>query len=61
MGKFDNLSDHPIFRGVNKIYLKEISTLKIDSPAKAVLTNKGYVIMASSKIGKGFAFAFCDP
>ncbi len=61
MGKFDNLPDHPIFKGVNKIYLKEISTLKFNYPAKAVLTDKGDVIMASSKVGKGFVFAVGDP
>jgi unsaturated rhamnogalacturonyl hydrolase len=61
MGKFDNLPDNPIFKDVNKIYLKEISTLKISSPAEVILKNKGDVIMASSKIGKGFVFAVGDP
>jgi unsaturated rhamnogalacturonyl hydrolase len=61
LGKFDHLPDHPIFKDVKQIYLKEISTLKIKSPAKSVLTDKGDVIMASSKIGKGFVFAVGDP
>ncbi len=61
MGKFDNLPDRPLFKGVKKIYLKEISTLKISSPAKSLLTNKGDVIMASAKVGKGFVFAVGDP
>ena len=61
MGKFDNLPNHPIFKDVNKIYLKEISTLKISPPAKSVLTDKGEVIMASSKLGKGLVFAVGDP
>jgi len=61
MGKFDNLPDNPIFKDVKKIYLKEISTLKISSPAEVILKDKGDVIMASSKIGKGFVFAVGDP
>ena len=61
MGKFDNLPSIPLFSGVKKIYLKEISTLKISKPAKAVLTDKGDVIMASAKAGKGFVFAVGDP
>ena len=61
MGKFDNLPDHPIFKNVKKIYLKEISTLTLKDPAKPVLTDSGYVIMASSGIGNGFVFAVGDP
>ena len=61
MGKFDNLPDHPIFKNVKKIYLKEISTLTLKEPAKPVLTDSGYVIMASSGVGNGFVFAVGDP
>ncbi len=61
MGKFDNFPDQPIFKNVKKIYLKEISTLSIKKPAEAVLSDSGYVIMASSKFGKGFVFAVGDP
>ena len=61
MGKFDNFPDHPIFKNVKKIYLKEISTLSLKDPAKPVLTDSGYVIMASANIGKGFVFAVGDP
>ena len=61
MGKFDNLPVIPLFSGVKKIYLKEISTLKISKAAKPVLIDKGDVIMASAKAGKGFVFAVGDP
>ena len=60
-GKFDKFPDHPIFAGVKQIYLKEISTLKLNGMAKAVLTQGGDVIMASSNFGKGFVFAVGDP
>ncbi len=61
MGKFDNLPDHPVFKNVRKIYLKEISTLKIEDPVSPVLTSNNKVIMASAKSGKGFVFAVGDP
>ena len=61
MGKFDKFPDHPIFKNVKQIYLKEISTLTLSKEAKAVLTDRGDVIMASSVFGKGFVFAVGDP
>ena len=60
-GKIDNLPSNLVFNGVNKIYLKDISTLKLSKNAKAILTDKGDVIMATSKYGKGFVFAVGDP
>ncbi len=61
MGKFDKFPDHPIFKGVKQIYLKEISTLKLSNPAYPIFTSTGNVIMAGSKVGKGFVFAVGDP
>jgi len=61
MGKFDNLPEHPLFRGVNKIFLKEISTLKLDKDAVPLLKRDNKVFMASSHYGKGYIFAVGDP
>jgi unsaturated rhamnogalacturonyl hydrolase len=61
MGAFKNLPDHEIFKGVNKIFLKEISTIKVSKKAGPVLIRKDQVIMASSHYGKGFVFAVGDP
>lgn len=61
MGKYDNLPDHPVFKNINKIYLKEVSTLKLKSPAVPILTSNNSVIMATAKVGKGFVFAVGDP
>ncbi len=61
VGAFSELPDIPMFRGVRKIYLKEISTLRITGPAKAELVDKGDVIIASARYGKGFVFAVGDP
>jgi unsaturated rhamnogalacturonyl hydrolase len=60
-GKFINLPDEPIFKGVKEIYMKEISTLKLHTPAKSLLTDSGNVIIAYSKFGKGGVFAVGDP
>ncbi len=60
-GTFDGLPDHPVFRGVRRIFLKEISSLTLSSPAAPVLISGGHVIMASAKVGKGLVFAVGDP
>lgn len=60
-GAFTNLPDIRMFKGVKKIFLKEISTLRIHEPAKAELVDKGDIIMATSHFGKGFVFAVGDP
>src|ERR1035437_4640505 len=61
LGKFDNLPDHPIFKDVKKIYLKEISTIKLNKNALPVLNQRGKVFMAASQYGKGYVFAVGDP
>jgi len=60
-GAFTNLPDVPIFDRVRKIFLKGISTLQINDPAVAELTDSHDVIMASCHFGKGFVFAVGDP
>jgi unsaturated rhamnogalacturonyl hydrolase len=50
-----------IFEYPHKAYLKEISTITLSAPAKSVLTDKGDVLMAVSKVGKGIVFAVVDP
>lgn len=60
-GAFDSLPPHPLFKGLTKIFLKEVSTLRLNPPAKPVLASEGDVIMASAEFGKGFVFAVGDP
>jgi len=50
-----------IFKTAKKVYLKEISTLKLSGTAKAVYTDKGDNIMAVAKVGKGTVFVVGDP
>jgi unsaturated rhamnogalacturonyl hydrolase len=61
MGASKNLPDHPLFKGVTKIYLKEVSDINLSGTAKAVLTEDGKVLMAENRYGKGYVFAIGDP
>jgi unsaturated rhamnogalacturonyl hydrolase len=61
MGAFFFTPTQPIFKTANKVYLKEISTLKLSAPATSIFNDKGDVIMAVSKVGKGAVFAVGDP
>jgi hypothetical protein len=61
MGASKNLPGHPLFKGVNKIYLKEISDINITGTAKSVLTEEGKVLIAENLYGKGYVFAAGDP
>jgi hypothetical protein len=61
MGACKNLPDHPLFKGVSKIYIKEVSDINLSGSAKAVLTENGKVLIAENKFGKGYVFAIGDP
>ncbi len=61
VGTFNIEGGNTILKTAKKIYLKEICTLKLEQPAKAVLTDKGDVIMAVAKVGRGTVFAVGDP
>ena len=54
-------AQHPIFKTARSLFLKEISTLALTSPAKPMLQDQGDVIMAVAKLGKGTVFALGDP
>ncbi|HEY4787654.1 MAG TPA: DUF4350 domain-containing protein [Bacteroidales bacterium] len=61
MGASTNLPDHPIFKGVKKIYIKEVSSLKLWDKAKPIITENGQVLMTEVRIGKGLVVAIGDP
>jgi unsaturated rhamnogalacturonyl hydrolase len=61
MGACKNLPAHPLFKGVSKIYIKEVSDINLSGTAKSVLTENGKVLMAENKYGKGYVFAIGDP
>lgn len=60
-GAFKIPPGHEIFSGVSKVYIKELSTLALKKPARAVYEDGGHMIMAVAAVGKGTVFAVGDP
>lgn len=54
-------ANHSIFPTTKKIYVKEVATLSVSSPATTVLTKEGKNIIATAKYGKGTVFVIGDP
>lgn len=52
---------HPLFKGISKIFIKEIAPIVCIAPAKSVLVENGQIIMAEAKYGKGYVLAIGDP
>lgn len=61
MAVVTDLPESGFFTGINKIYMKGISSLSLSKSAKAALVKNGNVLMAHSEFGKGFVFAIGDP
>jgi unsaturated rhamnogalacturonyl hydrolase len=53
--------NNSVFKNISKVYLKELSTLQLKAPAKALVSLDGQVVMAVAKVGKGTVFAVGDP
>ncbi len=60
-GKVMIPAGHSIFKTPKKLYVKELSVLSIQAPAKASITEGADIIMATAKFGKGTVFAIGDP
>jgi unsaturated rhamnogalacturonyl hydrolase len=58
-----NLPDHPLFSGVNKIYMKEVAPISLSGNTKSVLRDNqsNSVYIAESQFGKGYVLAVGDP
>ena len=50
-----------VFDPIKKVYIKEITTLKLSENAKPLVNHLGHVVMATAKVGKGKVFALGDP
>jgi len=61
MGACTNLPDHPLFKDVKKIYIKEVSSITLSGNARPVLVENGNVLIAECNYGKGYVFAIGDP
>ena len=61
MGKIALAGGGPIFHDPHTIYMKEICTISVNYPAISLLRDRGDILMASAKYGKGTVFATVDP
>jgi unsaturated rhamnogalacturonyl hydrolase len=61
MGMIKISEGNEVFPSGPTTYLKEISTIELKDPAKALVNHKGDVVMATAKLGKGVVFAVGDP
>ena len=61
MGAETNLSDHALFKGVRKIYLKEVAPVLVSADATPVLKDGEDIFIAETRFGKGYVMAIGDP
>ena len=54
-------TDKLVFKEPYKMYLKEISVMKVKAPAKALVKKEDDIVIATAKYGKGTVFAVGDP
>ena len=52
---------NPVFTSGGKMYIKELSTLQVKSPATSIVKLGDKDIIAIAKVGKGLVFAVGDP
>ncbi len=52
---------HSVFKTAKKVYIKELASLKLSSPAKPLIQKEGKNVIAVAKFGKGTVFAVGDP
>jgi unsaturated rhamnogalacturonyl hydrolase len=61
MGKIVVNGGGPIFHNPHTLYMKDVCTISVKSPAVAQLVDSGDILMATAKYGKGTVFAAVDP
>ncbi len=63
IGTFERLPQHPAFAGARRIFIKEFSSLRLKSPARALLQAGpgGPVVMATARVGEGSVVAVGGP
>lgn len=59
-GKVMVSEGNPVF-SAQKLYMKEVSSMEVKAPAKAILSAESKNIAAIAKFGKGTVFALGDP
>jgi len=61
MGEEKDLPDHPLFKGLNKIFMKGTANIQVQGGASVVLSDKDGVLIAENNFGKGYVLAIGDP
>ncbi len=61
MGRIDVDGNGPVFHAPHALFMKEICTITLKYPAKPVWQNKGDVLLAEARYGKGKVIGFVDP
>lgn len=61
MGVVTTPNQSPIFGSSKKLFIKELSTLKLSASSQPIATKNGENIMAVSYLGKGKVFVLGDP
>jgi unsaturated rhamnogalacturonyl hydrolase len=61
MGKIPLNGNGPIFHQSHTIFMKDICTISINPPARPALRDRGDILMAVAKYGRGTVFATVDP
>ena len=61
MGRIDVSGGGPIFQAPHVLFMKEICTITLKQPAKAIWLDKGDVLLAEASYGKGKVIGFVDP
>ena len=60
-GKIVVTGDGPLFKNSHMLFMQDTCTISLNAHANALLRNKGDVLMATAKYGKGTVFAVADP
>ena len=60
-GRVTQLPPHSMFKVVQSLFIKQVSSLKLSGPAKEIVRTRGISLMAEAAVGKGKVFAVGDP
>lgn len=61
MGRIMVPGGGPLFRHAHTLFMKDTCTISVKSPAAPLLEDKGDILMATAKYGRGTVFAVADP
>jgi unsaturated rhamnogalacturonyl hydrolase len=53
--------DGALFHGAHTLYMKDTCTITVSAAARSLLTDRGTIVIATTKYGKGTVFAVVDP